>query len=145
MTAHISPTSSTYGAFVLCWIFILPLQWRHNECDDVSNHGRHDCLFNRWFRRRSNKTSKLRVTGLCEGNSPVAVDFPVQMASTVENVSIWLRHHAIVIFRGAGASFTNLVVIPAWISNQISSVAVGWYYLSLPNLLRVHVWILGMG
>ena len=25
----------------------------------------------RWFRRRSKKISKLRVTGLCEGNSPV--------------------------------------------------------------------------
>ena len=27
----------------------------------------HDCLFNRLFRRRSKKTSKLRVTGLCAG------------------------------------------------------------------------------
>ena len=30
------------------------------------NHQPHDCLFNRLFRRRSKKTSKLRVTGLCE-------------------------------------------------------------------------------
>ena len=27
------------------------------------------------------KTSKLRVTGLCEGNPPVAGEFPAQMAS----------------------------------------------------------------
>ena len=48
------------------------LQRRHNERDGVSNHGRLDCLLNRFFfRRRSKKTSKLRVTGLCEENPPV--------------------------------------------------------------------------
>ena len=46
------------------------LRWRHNERDGVSNHQRLDGLLNRLFRRRSKKTSKLRVTGLCEGNSP---------------------------------------------------------------------------
>ena len=45
------------------------LQWRHNRRDSVSNHQPHDCLLNRLFRRRSKKTSKLRVTGLCAGNS----------------------------------------------------------------------------
>ena len=39
------------------------------------------------------KTSKLRVTGLCEGNSPVTDEFPAQKASNAENVSIWWRHH----------------------------------------------------
>ena len=34
------------------------------------------------------KTSKLRVTGLCVGNSPGTGEFPAQMASNVENVSI---------------------------------------------------------
>ena len=47
------------------------LQWRHNECDGVSHHQPHDCLYNRLFGRRSKKTSKLRVTGLCEGKWPV--------------------------------------------------------------------------
>ena len=46
------------------------LQWRHNGRDSVSNHQPHDCLLNRLFWRRSKKTSKLRVTGLCVGNSP---------------------------------------------------------------------------
>ena len=32
------------------------LQWRHNECDSVSNHQPHDCLFNYLFIRRSKKT-----------------------------------------------------------------------------------------
>ena len=32
---------------------------------------------------------KLRVTGLCEGNSPVTGEFPAQRTSNPENVSIW--------------------------------------------------------
>ena len=69
------------------------LQWRHNEHDSVSHHQPHDCLLNRLFRRRSKKISKLRVTGLCAGNSPGTGEFPAQMASYAENVSIWWRHH----------------------------------------------------
>ena len=69
------------------------LQWSHNERDDVSNHRRTDCLLNRLFRYRSKKTSKLLVTILCTGNSPVTGEFPAQKASNAENVSIWWRHH----------------------------------------------------
>ena len=69
------------------------LRWRHNERDSVSNHQPHDCLRNRLFRRRSKKTSKLRLTGLCVGKSPGTDEFPAQMASYAENVSIWWRHH----------------------------------------------------
>ena len=43
------------------------LQRRHNGRGSVSNHQPHDCLLNRLFRRRSKKTSKLCVTGLCAG------------------------------------------------------------------------------
>ena len=68
-------------------------QWRHNEGDGISNHRRFHCLLNCWFRHRSKKTSKLRVTGLCVGNSPVAGEFPTQKASNAQNVSIWWRHH----------------------------------------------------
>ena len=52
------------------------LWWRHNDHDSVSNHQPHECLPNRLFRRRSKKTSKLRVTGLCVGNSPGPVNAP---------------------------------------------------------------------
>ena len=71
------------------------LQWRHNEHDGVSNHQPCDCLFNRLLRHRWKKTSKLRVTGLCAGNSPVSGEFPAQMTSNAENVSIWWRHHEV--------------------------------------------------
>ena len=58
------------------------LRWRHNGHDSVSNHQPHDCLPNRLFRRRSKKTSKLRVTGLCA----VPGEFPAQMASYGEEM-----------------------------------------------------------
>ena len=54
----------------VCGISCETLQWRHNGHDSVSNHQPHVCLLSRLFRRRSKKISKLRVTGLCAGNSP---------------------------------------------------------------------------
>ena len=56
-------------AYVDAW---LSLRWRHNGRDGVSNNQPHDCLLSRLFRRRSKKTPKLRVTGLCAEpvNSP---------------------------------------------------------------------------
>ena len=69
----IKPLSLGHG-----WVITFPvtLQWRHNGHDSVSNHQPHDCLLNRLFRRRPRKTSKLRVTGLCAGNSPGPVKSP---------------------------------------------------------------------
>ena len=89
---------SPLGKFSISWKYLLELfnhiiTWRHNERDGVSNHQPHHCSFNRLFKRRSKKTSKLRVTGLCAGNSPVAGEFPAQMASNAEIFSIWWRHH----------------------------------------------------
>ena len=37
--------------------------------------------------------SPVRVTGFCVWNSPGTGEFPAQMASNAENVSIWWRHH----------------------------------------------------
>ena len=79
----------------------ISLQWRHNAHDSVSNHQPHHCLLKRLYGRRSKKTSKLCVTGLCVGTSPGTGEFPAQMASNAENVPIWWRHHV-----------TNSVSIP---------------------------------
>ena len=65
---HQSPSDNNAESF--------SLHWRHNDNDGVSNHQPHGCLFNCLFRRRSKKTSKLRVTGLCVGNSPGPVNSP---------------------------------------------------------------------
>ena len=96
----------TYGYFVLVnyiknvYIFYhthcLALSWdilHHIPWNVLYQYRRCDCLLQRLFRRRSKKTSKLRVTGVCEGNSPATGEFPAQRASNAEHVSIWLRHH----------------------------------------------------
>ena len=55
-----------YVGSVVVPLRLYPLRWRHYGRDSVSNHQPHDCLLNLLFRRRSKKTSKLRVTGhLC--------------------------------------------------------------------------------
>ena len=73
----------------------LALQWCHNERDGVSDHRRLGGLFSRLFKRRSKETSKLHVTGLCAGNSPVTGEFPSQRTSNAENVFMWCRHHGL--------------------------------------------------
>ena len=55
--------------------FNLTSQWC-NERDGVSNHRRLDCLPSRLFMRRSKKISKLRVSGLCDGNHRWPMDSP---------------------------------------------------------------------
>ena len=50
----------------------------------ASNHQPHDCLLNRLFGRRWKKTSKLRVTGRCAGNSPGPVNSPHKRPVTRE-------------------------------------------------------------
>ena len=78
-----------------CVLTACPLQRRHNEHDGLSNHRPHDCLLNHLSRSKSQKTSKLRVTGLFEGDSPVTGEFPTRRTCNTENVSIWWRHHAL--------------------------------------------------
>ena len=69
--------------------------WHHNDHDGVSNHLPHGCLLNRLFRRRSNKASKFRVTGLCVGNSPGPVNSPhkgpvTRKMSPFDDVIMWV-------------------------------------------------------
>ena len=70
-----------------------PLQWHHKGHGGISNHQPQHCSLNSLFRRRSKKTSKLCITGLCAGNSPVNGEYPAQRASNAENVSIWWCIH----------------------------------------------------
>ena len=100
---------------------------RHNGRNGDSNHRPLDCLLNRLFRRRSEKTSRLSVTGLCEGNSPMTGEFPAQRASKAENVSTWWRHQDIIVGRLSagkacfslwGFSNMSIVVLSAPITQQ---------------------------
>ena len=82
------------------FLLLTTVQWSHYGYDGVSNHHRLDCLFKHLFRRRSKKTSKFRVTGLCVVNSPGTGEYHAQRASYAENVSIWWRHHDSAIHSG---------------------------------------------
>ena len=61
---------------------------RHNELNVVSNLRSLDGLLDRLLRRKSKKTWKLRVTGLCAGNSLLSGEFLSQRASNAENIPI---------------------------------------------------------
>ena len=89
----VNSVSADLPCTVTGWDIRSTLQWRHNEHYGVPNHRRLHCLLNRFFSRRSKKTSKLRVTGLCKGSPSVTDGFPSQRVSNAENVSIWWRHH----------------------------------------------------
>ena len=67
-------------------VVCVPLLWRHNGRDGVSNLQPQLCLINRLCGHRSKKTSKLRVTGLCAVNLPVTGEFPTQRASDAEKM-----------------------------------------------------------
>ena len=86
---HLGISIATLVCDIYFWdgIDTSSLQWSHNERDGVSNHRRLDGLRNRLFRRYNKQISKLRVIGLCEGNSPVAGEFPSQRASNAENLT----------------------------------------------------------
>ena len=120
---------------------VITLQWRYDGRDSVSNHQPRDCLLNRLFRPRSKKTSKLRVTGLCAGNLPGTGEFPAQMASNAENVSIWWRHHEVEAFstlmdfvRGIHRSPVNSPHKSQWRGAFMFSLICAWIHGSVNNL-----------
>ena len=118
------PSSISDDIYYKMWAAITyPLRWRHNDHAGVSNHQPHGCLLNRLFRRKSKKTSKLRVTGLCVGNSPGTGEFPAQMASYAENVSIWWRHHEFPNFNGV------TVEVWEWMNNLSYILLCTWLFV----------------
>ena len=115
----------TSWLFYLCNRNHIPgktLWWRHNGHDSISNHQSRDCLLDRLFRRRSKKTSKVRVTGLCAGNSPGNGEFPAQMAGNAGNVSIWWHHHHNVYWNEVQLSSCILFLI----TTQMLTNVVSW-------------------
>ena len=88
--------------YISCWSIpsidnMLPLQWRNSESDGLSNHRSPDCLLNRLFKRRWKTTSKLCVTGLCEGIQRRPVNSPHKGTVTrkmfpFDYVIMWIRN-----------------------------------------------------
>ena len=92
---------------------------------------------------RSKKTSKLRVTGFCEGNSPVTGEFPTQRASNAGNVYIWWRHHLTRI--GHSPVWILRVVLLSWPSGQVSvwswaTLARSLFQFWKMTMASVHPW-----
>ena len=131
--------------------FPCPLQCRHNDDDSVSNHQPNGCLLNRLFRRRSKKTSKLRVTGLCAGNSPGPVNSPhkgpvtrkmvpfddVIMVLLLSNPSyqinfsvsnncqgprVWVCTSCRCVARGAGSSARQINTLYLYVNGDLNSI-----------------------
>ena len=121
-------------------LLLLPLQWRHNGLDGVSNH---HCLISRLFGRRSKKTSKPRVTGLCEGNSTGTGEFPAQRSSRARNVSVWWRHH-ILLIRTLGTNFSEVLTeihTPLFKKMDLKMSSVKWRQFCLGLNVLIHpVW-----
>ena len=136
------------------------LRWRQNGRDSVSNHQPGHCLLSLLFERRSRKTSKLRVTGLCVGNSPGPVNSPHKGPVTRKMLPfddvIMVKHNkgwtVCAITRICCAYVTLLVlilvVLKLWFCRMIPCT-VGhqwlWYRLcringSLSMTLMSHVW-----
>ena len=66
----------------------------------------------------------LRVTGLCEWNSPVTGKFTAQMASKAENVSIWWRHHGSLMSSQITGSVLRMFIqqlCPGWQKGDIEA------------------------
>ena len=103
----------------------------------VSNHQPYDCLLNCLFERRSKKTSRLRVTGLCEGNSPVTVEFSAQMASNAEKASIQWPYHVTPMNRVTMMPFRHLRIpyLTCWWFRDSSNKLPTLLYHKLQNAI----------
>ena len=95
----------------ICFFCYFSLHWRHNKRDGVSNHRRFDGLLYLLFRRRSKKTFKLCVSGLCERNSSATVEPPPPPpppphkgpeTRKMFQFSIWSRHQVLCEGGGGG-------------------------------------------
>ena len=146
-----------FYVLLLCYVYRKTLQWHHDGRDGVSNHRHLKCLLNLLLRCRSKKTSKLRVTGLCEGKSPMTSEFPSQRASNTENVSIWWCRHidnkfvififitfvihiAITRTVSYGACDPNLGIAISWANGIFASYQCNFLAICYNNVLN-NLWV----
>ena len=117
------------------------LQWYHNERHGVSNHQPLDCLLNCLIRCRSKKTSKLCVTGLCEGNPPVT---PTKGQQRRKCFHLMTSSCHLQKWHCLCWCVTALHIVPLWRPpGHCTQRAREWLPLSvLPGKLRqwIHVW-----
>ena len=102
------------------------LHRRHNELDCVSDHQPSDCLLTCLFRHRPKKTSKLSVTGLCEGNSPGPVNSPHKRP--VGGKCFHLMTSSFSIFLGLTSLAEFSVIMTVVKSCYLTWLLIGWQH-----------------
>ena len=121
----------------------LTLHWCHNDHDGVSNHQPHGCLLNRLYRRRSKKTSKLRVTGLCVGNSPGPVNSPHKRPVTRKMfpfddvIMSYLHDKLLWWFKGGSITGVKQCTFQWLISNDIAQIETVFNSLIIHHLILI--------
>ena len=109
-----------------------PLQWRHNECDGVSNHQPHDCLFTQAFIQvQINENTKAPRHWLLCG----------EFTSNAENVSIWWRHHAWRTIPSNMSSWIKLFVSQHCFHYEIDYASVNCQIYNELSLVWVMAWL----
>ena len=90
-TTHFSLSQASYGVGFLS--SFRRSQWRHMNVG-ASETTSPTCLFNSFCTITTTKTSRIRITGLCEGNHRWTVDSPhngpvIRRAITCHNTIVW--------------------------------------------------------
>ena len=76
--------------------------------------------------RADKKTSKLSITGLCEGISPVTGEFLAQRTSNTNNISIWWRHHGLQIKSQSPVQRNLSSISRAVLLTSLTHIAIGF-------------------
>ena len=132
-TNYVNIISSKWDFMLSLWF---PLQWLQIERDGVSNHQPHDCLLNRLFKTQIKVTSKLHVTGRCEGNSPVTGEFTAQRVSNAYRMASY------------GTSVILTVSCVASDDNSVSMMTFPfqciWNYIHTSQMIPNFIWRYGI-
>ena len=95
MSIQIQPRHMSVMTFHSIGILILCILYRGIMSAMVSRITSVSIVYSTVCSGADKKTSKIRVTGLCVGNSPVTGELPTHRANNTESVSICWRHHGI--------------------------------------------------
>ena len=122
---HMAYQTCVHIVYIFNFNELIAQQWRHDKRDGDSNHQRIYCLLKHLFSRRSKKTLKPCVTGLCvRGSRWWPVNSLHKRASDAENVSIWWSHHGHYHWR-PGRSYRAVGFVVAGGTTGVVSVGLG--------------------
>ena len=119
------------------------LRWRHNGCDGVSNQRPHDCLLNVYSAADQSKHHSSASLVFVRGILPGAGEFPAQMASHAENVSLRWRHHDVSHVRGCLVTVLGKARAINYMATQPSSIIYFVFIITaFANVCTSSLWIM---